>query len=131
MRVVVVNNHYIVFTMRATLIGFKIVHVWKEAANAYLSLFQFVCLFFFPDPEFMAQRGSKGANESDITSPDVGQKLCFDDETLKGKVTATKTITKIFISAFNMSKADIFFLFSYDPRIKPNTSLFESLCLEK
>ena len=79
----------------------------------------------------MAQRGSKGANESDITSPDVGQKLCFDDETLKGKVTATKTITKIFTSAFNMSKADIFFLFSYDPRIKPNTSLFGSLCLEK
>ena len=80
----------------------------------------------------MAQRGSKGANESDITSPDVRQKLCFDDETLKGKVTATlKTITKIFISAFNMSRADIFFLFSYDPRIKPNTSLFDSLCLEK
>ena len=51
----------------------------------------------------MAQRGSKGANESDVTSPDVGQKLCFDDETLKGKVTATKTITKIFVSAFNMS----------------------------
>ena len=79
----------------------------------------------------MAQRESKGANESDITSPDVRQKLCFDDETLKGKVTATKTITKIFISAFNMSKADLFFLFSYDPRIKPSTSLFESLCLEK
>ena len=79
----------------------------------------------------MAQRGSKGANESDVTSPDVGQKLCFDDETLKGKVTATKTITKIFISAFNMSKADIFFLLSYDRRIKTNMSLFESLCLEK
>ena len=78
----------------------------------------------------MAHGGSKGANESDVTSPDVGQKLCFDDETLKGKVTATKTITKIFISAFNMSKADIFFL-SYDPRIKTNMSLFESLCLEK
>ena len=84
--------------MRATFIGFKIVRI--------LSLFQFV--FFFPDPEFMARRGSKGANESDVTSPDVGQKLCFDDETLKGKVTATKTITKIFVSAFNMSKADIF-----------------------
>ena len=26
---------YVVFTMRATFIGFKIVHVWKEAANAY------------------------------------------------------------------------------------------------
>ena len=52
----------------------------------------------------MAHGGSKGANESDVTSPDVGQKLCFDDETLKGKVTATKTITKIFISAFNMFK---------------------------
>ncbi|KAM7447290.1 Tetratricopeptide repeat protein 4 [Porites harrisoni] len=33
----------------------------------------------------MAQRGSKGANESDVTSPGVGQKLCFDDETLKTK----------------------------------------------
>ncbi|CAH3020181.1 unnamed protein product, partial [Porites evermanni] len=33
----------------------------------------------------MAQKGSKEANESDVTSPDVGQKLCFDDETLKGK----------------------------------------------
>ena len=126
MRVVVVNNHYIVFTMRATFIGFKIVHVWKESRKRILSLF-----VFSPDPEFMAQRGSKGANESDVTSPDVGQKLCFDEETLKGKVTATKTITKIFISAFNISKADIFFLFSYDPRIKPSTSLFESLCLEK
>ncbi|CAH3183975.1 unnamed protein product [Porites lobata] len=31
----------------------------------------------------MAHGGSKGANESDVTSPDVGQKLCFDDETLK------------------------------------------------
>ena len=80
----------------------------------------------------MAQRVSKGANESDVTSPDVGQKLCFDEETLKGKVTATKTITKIFISAFNMSKLkQTFFLFSYDPRIKPSTSLFKSLCLEQ
>ena len=35
MRVVVVNNHYIVFTMRATFIGLKTVHVWKEAGNAY------------------------------------------------------------------------------------------------
>ena len=76
----------------------------------------------------MAQRGSKGANESDVTSPGVGQKLCFDDETLKSKVTATlKTITKIFISAFNMSKADIFFFFSYDPRTKPNTKPFRKL----
>ena len=75
----------------------------------------------------MAQRGSKGANESDVTSPDVRQKLCFDDETLKGKVTATKTITKIFVSAFNMSKADIFFFFSYDPRTKPNTEPFRKL----
>ena len=106
-----------VFTMRATFIGFKIVRI--------LSLFQFV--FFFPDPEFMAQRGSKRANESDVTSPDVGQKLCFDDETLKGKVTATKTITKIFVSALNMSKADIFFFFSYDPRTKPNTEPFRKL----
>ena len=78
----------------------------------------------------MAQKGSKEANESDVTSPDVGQKLCFDDETLIGKVTATETITKIFTSAFNMSKEDIFFLFSYDPRIKPNTSLFGSLALK-
>ena len=74
-----------------------------------LRLFQFVC--FFPDPEFMAQKGSKEANESDVTSPDVGQKLCFDDKTLKGKVMATKTITKIFISAFNISKADIYFFY--------------------
>ena len=79
----------------------------------------------------MAHGGSKGANESDATSPDVGQKLCFDEETLQGKVTATNTITKIFISVFNMSEADIFFLFSYHPRIKPDTSLFESLCFEK
>lgn len=92
---------------------------------------KFVSVCFFPDPEFMAHGESKGANESDITSSDVGQKLCFDDKTLKGKVKATKTITKIFTSAFNVSKGDIFFAFSYDPRIKPNSSLFGSLCLEK
>ena len=39
----------------------------------------------FPDQTIMAQSGNGAACESDVTSLGTGQRLNFDDDTLKGK----------------------------------------------
>ena len=42
-------------------------------------------ILIFPDQTIMAQSGNGAACESDVTSPGTGQRLNFDEDTLKGK----------------------------------------------
>ena len=41
-------------------------------------------ILIFPDQTIMAQSGNGAAFESDVTSPGTGQRLNFDEDTLKG-----------------------------------------------
>ena len=42
-------------------------------------------ILIFPDQTMMAQSGNGTACESDVTSLGTGQRLNFDEDTLKGK----------------------------------------------
>ena len=42
-------------------------------------------ILIFPDQTMMAQSGNGAACESDVTSLGTGQRLNFDEDTLKGK----------------------------------------------
>ena len=46
-------------------------------------IYSFVLIF--PDQTIMAQSGKGAAGESDVTSLGTGQRLNFDEDTLKGK----------------------------------------------
>ena len=48
-----------------------------------VSIYSFILIF--PDQTIMAQSGNGAASQSDVTSHGTGQRLNFDDDTLKGK----------------------------------------------
>ena len=48
-----------------------------------VSIYSFILIF--PGQTIMAQSGNEAASESDVTSHGTGQKMNYDDDTLKGK----------------------------------------------
>ena len=48
-------------------------------------MFIYSFILIFPDQTMMAQSGNGTACESDVTSLGTGQRLNFDEDTLKGK----------------------------------------------
>ena len=48
-----------------------------------MSIYSFILIF--PDQTIITQSGNGAACESDVTSLGTGQRLNFDDDTLKGK----------------------------------------------
>ena len=48
-----------------------------------MSIYSFILIF--SDQTIIAQSGNGAASESDVTSHGTGQKMNYDDDTLKGK----------------------------------------------
>ena len=56
-------------------------------------------ILIFPDQTIMAQSGNGAACESDVTSLGTGQRLNFDEDTLKGKGKGKSVVVSVVIAA--------------------------------